>query len=52
LRQKQDTAIRDLKRMIDQGLESARRGELINGDEVMRELRNLCVRRRATGGRQ
>ena len=51
LRQKRDNALRDLKQKIEEGLESARRGELIDGDEVMRELRELSARRRAAARR-
>lgn len=52
LRQKRDNALRSLERMIEEGLESARRGELIDGDEVMRELRELSARRRAAARRR
>lgn len=51
LRQKRDIALRDLKHMIDEGLESARRGESIDGDEVMRELGQRSARRRAAARR-
>lgn len=51
LRQKLDTARLSLARMIDEGLESARRGEFMDGDEVMRELRKRSARRRAAARR-
>ncbi len=38
---------RDLERKIEKVLASARRGELLDGEVVMRELRELSARRRA-----
>ena len=50
LREKRDQALREVERKIEQGLASARRGELIDGEDVMRELRAISrVRRAATG---
>ena len=34
-----DTALREVQRQIEEGLESARRGELLDGEAVMQELR-------------
>ncbi|MBZ5725525.1 MAG: hypothetical protein LAP87_11045 [Acidobacteriia bacterium] len=38
---------RNLLRKIEAGLASARRGELLDGETVMRELRELSAKRRA-----
>ena len=34
-----DTALREVQRQIEEGLESARRGDLLDGEAVMEELR-------------
>jgi antitoxin ParD1/3/4 len=47
LREKRDQALREVERKIEQGLASARRGDVIEGAEVMRELRALSKARRA-----
>jgi antitoxin ParD1/3/4 len=47
LRTKREIALADLGRKIDEGLESARRGESFDGDEVMRELWAHSAKRRA-----
>ena len=47
----QDEALREVQRQIEDGLESARRGELLDGEAVMRELRRLSAPRRAHGAR-
>ena len=47
----QDEALREVQRQIEDGLESARRGELLDGEAVMQELRRLSARRRAHGAR-
>lgn len=47
LRTKREFALAELGRKIDEGLESARRGEFIDGDEFMREMRALSGKRRA-----
>ena len=50
LREKRDHALREVERKIEQGLASARRGELTDGADVMRELRAMSrARRTATG---
>jgi len=49
LRDKRDEALRDVERKIEAGLASARRGELLDGDVVMRELRGLSAKRRPAG---
>jgi predicted transcriptional regulator len=36
-----------VQRQIEEGLESARRGELLDGEAVMQELRQLSAARRA-----
>ena len=47
LRERRDEALREVRRQIEEGLESARRGELLDGEAVMRELRELRAARRA-----
>ena len=47
LRERRDEALREVQRQIEEGLESARRGELLDGEAVMRELRELSAARRA-----
>ena len=42
--------LREVERKIEAGLASARRGDLFDGDEVMRELKAMSkARRTATG---
>jgi len=45
LRDKRDQALRHVERKIEAGLASARRGEALDGDVVMRELRILRAKR-------
>jgi antitoxin ParD1/3/4 len=47
LRERRDEALREVRRQIEEGLESARRGELLDGEAVMQELRELSAARRA-----
>jgi antitoxin ParD1/3/4 len=47
LRERRDEALREVRRQIEEGLESARRGELLDGEAVMQELRELSATRRA-----
>ena len=47
LRERRDEALREVQRQIEEGLESARRGELLDGEAVMQELRQLSAARRA-----
>jgi len=47
LRERRDEALREVQRQIEEGLESARRGELLDGEAVMQELRELSATRRA-----
>jgi len=47
LRERRDEALREVQRQIEEGLESARRGDLLDGEAVMRELRELSATRRA-----
>ena len=49
LRKKRDEALKEVERKIEAALRSARRGELLDGATVLRELRELSVRRRKTG---
>jgi antitoxin ParD1/3/4 len=46
LREKRDQALREVERKIEQGLASARRGDLLDGGAVMRELRAMSKARR------
>lgn len=39
LREKRDEALREVQRKIEEGLESAQRGELIDGEAVFKELK-------------
>lgn len=52
LREKRDQALREVERKIEQGLVSARRGVLFDGDDVLRELRATSKARRATTGKK
>jgi antitoxin ParD1/3/4 len=47
LRERRDEALREVQRKIEEGLESARRGDLLDGEAVMQELRELSTARRA-----
>ncbi len=47
LRERRDSALREIERKIEESLESARRGDLLDGDAVIGELRELAKRRRA-----
>jgi antitoxin ParD1/3/4 len=47
LREKKENALREVERKIEEGLESARRGELLDGEAVMQEMRELHIKRRA-----
>ncbi len=47
LRERRDAALREVARKIEDGLASARRGDLLDGDAVMRELEGLSKARRA-----
>ena len=51
LREQRDHALREVERKIEAGLASARRGELLDGDAVLRELKAMSKARRtaATG---
>jgi antitoxin ParD1/3/4 len=49
LRDKRDEALREVERKIEAGLASARHGESLDGDVVMRELRGLSAKRRQAG---
>jgi predicted transcriptional regulator len=46
-----DTALREVQRQIEEGLESARRGDLLDGEAVMQELRERSAARCAHGFR-
>ena len=48
LREKKETGLREVQRKIEEGFESARREDLLDGDAVMREIRVRSARRRAT----
>jgi antitoxin ParD1/3/4 len=47
LRKRRDEALREVQRQIEEGLEAARRGDLLDGEAVMQELRELSAARRA-----
>jgi antitoxin ParD1/3/4 len=47
LREKRDQALREVERKIEAGLASARRGESLDGEVVMAELRRLRAKRRS-----
>ena len=47
LRERRDEALREVQRMIEEGLDSARRGDLLDGEAVMQELRELSAARRS-----
>jgi predicted transcriptional regulator len=44
---RRDDALREVQRQIEEGLQSARRGDLLNGEAVMQELRERGVVLRA-----
>jgi hypothetical protein len=46
---KRNGALREVERKIEAGLASARRGEMLDGDVIMRELRGLSAKRRPAG---
>jgi len=46
-----DDALREVQRQIEDGLDSARSGELLDGEAVMQELRRLSAARRVHGPR-
>jgi hypothetical protein len=46
LLRKRDEALQQVRRKIEESLDSARRGALLDGDAVMRELRDLSGSRR------
>jgi antitoxin ParD1/3/4 len=46
LRERRDEALREVQRKIEEGLESARRGKLLDGEAVMQELREMSAARR------
>ena len=52
LREKRDQALREVERKIEAGLASARRGNLFDGDEVMRELKAMSKARRTASGKK
>jgi antitoxin ParD1/3/4 len=52
LREKRDQALREVERKIEAGLASARRGDLFDGDEVMRELKAMSKARRTATGKK
>jgi antitoxin ParD1/3/4 len=52
LREKKENAVREVERKIEEGLESTRRGELLDGEAVMREMRELSAKRRAAARAQ
>jgi antitoxin ParD1/3/4 len=46
LRERRDNALREIQRKIEEGLKSARDGNLLDGEAVIGELRELGQRRR------
>lgn len=44
-----ETALNELRAKIRQGIEQADRGELLDGDTVFEEIRQLSAQRRASG---
>ena len=52
LREKRDQALREVERKIEAGLASARRGDLFEGDDVMRELKAMSKARRTASGKK
>jgi antitoxin ParD1/3/4 len=47
LRERRDEALREVQRKIEESLDSARRGDLLDGEAVMQELRELSAARRS-----
>lgn len=47
LREQRDRALAEVERKIEEGLESAKRGDLLDGPATMREIRERGARRRA-----
>jgi antitoxin ParD1/3/4 len=43
------TALKELRAKIRRGVEQADRGELLDGDAVFEEIRQISARRRANG---
>ena len=52
LREKRDHALREVERKIEAGLASARRGDLFDGEQVMRELKAMSKARRTASGKR
>jgi antitoxin ParD1/3/4 len=52
LREKRDQALREVERKIEAGLASAGRGDLLDGDDVMRELKAMSKARRMANGKK
>ncbi len=52
LREKRDQALREVERKIEAGLASARRGDLFDGDDVVRELKAMSKARRTASGKK
>ncbi|HSR09651.1 MAG TPA: type II toxin-antitoxin system ParD family antitoxin [Bryobacteraceae bacterium] len=52
LREKRDQALREVERKIEAGLASARRGDLFDGDDVMREVKAMSKARRTASGKK
>ena len=51
LRERRDEALREVQRKIEEGLDSARRGDLLDGEAVMQELRERSAALRSHGDR-
>ena len=51
LRERRDQALREVQRKVEEGLESARHGELLDGKAVMQELKERSTALRAHGDR-
>jgi antitoxin ParD1/3/4 len=47
--QASETALKELRAKIRRGIDQADRGELLDGDAVFEEIRQLSARRRASG---
>lgn len=47
LREQRDRALAEVERKIEEGLEAAKRGDLLDGPATMREIRERGSRRRA-----
>ena len=46
LREKKESALREIERKIEKGLESARSGDLLDGKSVFQAIKALSARRR------